>query len=85
MGKRLDIGGRAFRKRRGEWVEIPEEWIGKVPNPQTIRDRPSKRSRKARNMTIRHRDSEGMYQTNEYMRTKRGERLFGDEYEDFEE
>lgn len=81
MGKRLMVGGHGFRKRRGEWVEIPEEWLGQVPNPQTIRKRPSKETRKSRNKMPRHRDSEGMYQTKEYMRTRRGERLFGDEYD----
>ncbi len=45
MAKRLDIGDKSFRRRRGKWVEIPEEWVGQVPNPQTIRKRHSKQPR----------------------------------------
>lgn len=30
------------RMRRGQVVEIPEEWRGKVTHPQTIRKRKSK-------------------------------------------
>lgn len=41
--KRIDINGKAYRKRRGRLVEIPEEWVGKVTHPQTIRKRPSKK------------------------------------------
>ena len=42
MSKRIEIDGKYFRKRRGKLVEIPEEWVGKVTNPQTIRKRKSK-------------------------------------------
>lgn len=38
----------ATRIRRGEVVEIPPEWINKVPTPATIRQRPSKMTGKAR-------------------------------------
>lgn len=32
-----------FRNRRGKLVEIPNEWVGKVCHPQTIRKRKSKK------------------------------------------
>jgi len=38
----------ATRIRRGVEVVIPPEWIGKVPTPATIRQRPSKMTGKAR-------------------------------------
>ena len=37
------------RVRRGQLVEIPEEWRGQVTHRQTIMKRPSNRTRKARN------------------------------------
>ncbi len=39
------------RVRRGKVVAIPEEWQGKVTNPQTIRKRQSKLTRKVKNAT----------------------------------
>lgn len=36
------------RVRRGRVVEIPAEWRGDVTRPQTIRNRPSKLTRKER-------------------------------------
>ncbi len=42
MAKRIEINGKFYRLRRGELVEIPGEWLGKVTHPQTIRKRPSK-------------------------------------------
>lgn len=44
MAKRILIGNRAFRKRRGKLVEIPPEWVGHTTHPQSIRKRPSKRN-----------------------------------------
>lgn len=38
-GGRVDRDGRSFRRRRGEWVEIPEQWVGKVAFPQQLRRR----------------------------------------------
>jgi hypothetical protein len=38
----------ATRIRRGKVVEIPPEWINKVPTPATIRQRPSKLTGKLR-------------------------------------
>lgn len=45
--KRIEIDGKFFRMRRNKLVPIPEEWLGKVASPQTIRQRPSKLVRKA--------------------------------------
>ena len=42
MGKRIEIDGKFYRMRRGRLVEIPEEWVGRVTHPQTIRKRKSK-------------------------------------------
>ena len=36
--------GKVFRKRRGTWVEIPTEWVGKTVGRQTIAARPSKKN-----------------------------------------
>ena len=35
--------GKHYRMRRGVLVEIPEEWVGQVTHPQTVRKRKSKR------------------------------------------
>ena len=35
--------GKVYRKRRGVWVEIPREWVGKVTSRQTIAARQSKK------------------------------------------
>jgi len=37
--KRIEIDGKFYRKRRGELVEIPPEWVGQVTYPQTIKKR----------------------------------------------
>ena len=39
MSKRIEIDGKFYRKRRGELVEIPEEWVGKVPSESKKRKR----------------------------------------------
>ena len=44
--KRIEIDGKFYRKRRGELVEIPPEWVGQTLHPQTKRKRPSKQPRK---------------------------------------
>jgi len=46
--KRIDIDGKSFRLRRGKLVEIPAEWVGKVTDPATIRQRKSKLIHKRR-------------------------------------
>lgn len=42
MSKRIEKDGKFYRKRRGELVEIPPEWVGKTLHPQTKRKRLSK-------------------------------------------
>ena len=44
MSKRIEIDGKFYRMRRGKLVEIPAEWVDKVPTQRTIRNRPSKQS-----------------------------------------
>jgi len=55
MSKRISIGGKFYRIRRGKLVEIPSEWLGKVTHPQTIRKRKSKKGqgRRFRRKVIR--------------------------------
>lgn len=48
MGKRIEIDGKFYRKRRGQLVEIPAEWLGKVTSHETIRQRPSKLTNKVK-------------------------------------
>lgn len=43
MAKRIQIGNSFYRMRRGVFVQIPEEWVGKTVHPQTIRKRKSKK------------------------------------------
>jgi hypothetical protein len=43
MSKRVQVGDKFFRMRRGVMVEIPAEWVGQVPHPQKIRERESKK------------------------------------------
>lgn len=40
-GKRIEVDGKFYRMRRGQLVEIPEEWVGQVTHPQTARKRSS--------------------------------------------
>lgn len=40
--KRIEIDGKFYRMREGKLVEIPEEWVGVVTHPQTIKKRQSK-------------------------------------------
>lgn len=51
LGKRLEKDGKVYRMRRGEWVEIPPEWVGKTLSHQTKNKRPSKQLHKHRKMT----------------------------------
>ena len=44
MAKRIKIGENFYRRRRGELVMIPLEWVGKTVDPQTIRKRKSKKN-----------------------------------------
>ena len=43
MAKAIEKDGKKYRMRRGKLVEIPAEWVGKVPGKQTISKRKSKR------------------------------------------
>lgn len=43
MAKLIEIEGKHYRVRRGELVQIPDEWVGHTVHPQTIRKRPSKK------------------------------------------
>lgn len=50
MAKRIKKDGKFYRMRRGKLVEIPSEWVGETVHPQTIRNRPSKKPHKFRNL-----------------------------------
>ncbi len=39
VGDTFVLGEVTFRMRRGQLVSIPDEWLGKVTRPQTIRKR----------------------------------------------
>ncbi len=43
MGRIIYINNIPHRMRRGKLVRIPDEWLGKVTHPQTIRKRKSKK------------------------------------------
>ena len=72
--KRLDVGKRAYRKRRGKMVEIPEEWVGICASPQTIRKRQSKTTRKNKNDDIKNNGRD--FGNGKYLKYKRGEDVF---------
>lgn len=44
MSTRIEIDGKFFRERRGQLVEIPSAWVGKVTTEQTMRKRASKKT-----------------------------------------
>jgi hypothetical protein len=48
MSKRILINGVYHRWRRGVLVPIPDKWVGKTTDRQTIRKRRSKLGRQAR-------------------------------------
>ena len=41
--KRIKMGDKYYRYRRGELVEIPIEWVGKTPNKNQMNNRKSRR------------------------------------------
>lgn len=45
MAKRIKVDGHFYRMREGKLVQIPDEWVGQVCYPQTIRKRQSKKGR----------------------------------------
>lgn len=51
MPKRIEIDGKFYRMRRGVLVQIPDEWVGKIPTDQTIRKRQSKMTGKLKRAT----------------------------------
>jgi len=91
MAKRIDIGEKSFRLRRGVLVEIPKKWIGKTLSPQSKRKRDSKFSRKSivDRPKFRWNEMGTKPETKrtcceKYNRYKRGEDVF-DEANEFEE
>lgn len=48
MPKAKLVDGKLCRLRRGKWVEIPKEWIGKFPTDKTKRQRLSHQPQKVR-------------------------------------
>lgn len=59
---RLEINGEFYRKRRGELVQIPPEWVDKVTQPQTIRKRQSKMTNKLKNSMAYNRPTSQKYE-----------------------
>lgn len=47
MSKRIEIDGKFYRMREGKLVQIPDEWVGKIPHKQTVKKRKSKRGQGA--------------------------------------
>lgn len=45
MSKRIQMGNKFYRMRRGKLVEIPDVWLGKTTHPHTIQKRESKKIR----------------------------------------
>jgi hypothetical protein len=46
MAKRIEIDEKFYRLRRGDLVEIPQQWLNVVPTKGTINNRPSKLTNK---------------------------------------
>lgn len=57
MSKRTLIDGKYYRMRRGELVEIPNEWVGKTLYPQTKRKRHSNNSTSRRTRSLKNRST----------------------------
>jgi len=87
VAKRIDIGEKSFRLRRGVLVEIPKKWIGKTLSDQTKRKRQSKLTRKQKNQGFgrvwKNPSKEIGWGTCMYLRRSRGEDVFNevDEHE----
>ena len=47
-GKSIVVNGNRYRMRRGKLVKIPSQWVGRFPTEATIRQRPSKTTKKRR-------------------------------------
>ena len=63
-----------YRIRRGEKVRIPDEWVGQVPNRQTVKKRNSHQTRHQRDNESRTPLKDGTYDWKRY-RSKRFEML----------
>lgn len=55
MNGRVEIDGKFFRYRRGKLVEIPTQWVNKIPTGRTMRARKTARmmQRKTPSMNLR--------------------------------
>src|SRR5258708_2380525 len=53
MAKRINIDGKFYRNRRGKLVQIPDEWLGKTTDRQTIKKRNSISRRTRKNKKIK--------------------------------
>jgi len=58
MSKRIEIDGKFYRMRKGKLVQIPDEWVDKIPTKKTKRKRKTdsmnkKRERKKRLKKLR--------------------------------
>ena len=88
MAKRIDIGEKSFRLRRGVLVEIPKKWVGKTLSGQTKRKRQSKLTRKQKNQGFgrvwKNPRKEIGWGTCSYLRYKRGEDVF-DELNEYDQ
>jgi uncharacterized cupin superfamily protein len=49
MAKAIKKDGKVFRVRKGKLVEVPPEWVGKIPHQQTIRKRNQVKRRTRKN------------------------------------
>ena len=82
MAKRVQIDDKFFRLRRGVLVEIPEKWVGVCADPQAIRKRQSKLTRKNKNKghgkAWKNPSRDLGHGDDKYLRYKRGEDVFHD-------
>ena len=70
MAKAIYKDGKVFRLRRGKLVEIPKQWVGKIPTEQTIRKRRSKRTKQQR--AEQARPAKSGYFNDDYWKAKHG-------------
>ena len=61
MAKAIEIDGVLYRERRGKLVKIPDEWVGKVPSANQIRQRHSKtRAKQIYTKILRAQDADAL-------------------------
>lgn len=61
MSKRICLGGKYYRTRRGKLAEIPAEWVGRFTTRQTINRRKEGARLKRKELThqeLKHSDTE---------------------------